>query len=105
MVNCMIDKATAITTIMNRLKKLPTGHAIDLRTYKRNRSVLIARVGNDEFDVVERGFEEARFLVSRDKLKKLLKMLMKREFPRSTKIRLYDLGEYSADIHLQRKTL
>lgn len=101
----MIDKATAIPTILTRLKKLPIGHAIDLRTYKRNRSVAIARVGEDEFDVVQKGFHEDRFLVPLSKMKKLLKNLLKKEFPRSTKMRLYDLGESSADIHIKRKKI
>ncbi|QJB55386.1 hypothetical protein [Pseudodesulfovibrio sp. zrk46] len=101
----MIDKATAIPAIMNKLKKLPVGHAIDLRTYKRNRSVVIARVADDEFDVVEKGFHEERFLVPLSRMKKLLKSLLKKEFPRSTKMRLYDLGESDADVHIQRKKI
>jgi len=101
----MIDKATAIPTIMTKLKKLPQGHAIDIRTYKRNRSVVIARIGEDEFDVVEKGFHEERFLVPLSKMKKLLKNLLKKEFPRSTKMRLYDLGKSPADVHIQRKKI
>lgn len=101
----MIDKATAIPTIMRKLKKLPLGHAIDIRTYKRNRSVVIARTADDEFNVVEKGFHEERFLVSMDKMKKLLKALLKKEFPRSTKMRLYELGESDADVHIKRKKI
>ena len=101
----MIDKATAIPAILRRLEKLPQGHAIDLRTYKRNRSVVIARTGPDEFDVAESGFHEERFRVSADGLKKLLRLLLKREFPRSTKIRVYDLGPGGADAPMARKIL
>jgi len=101
----MIDKATALQTVLRKLKKLPMEHAIDLRTYKRNRSVVIKRIGEDEFDVVENGFFEERFLVSHAKMKKLLKILLKKEFPRSTKIRLYDLGPAEADIHIKRKKI
>ncbi|MEF2230897.1 MAG: hypothetical protein V3571_08210 [Pseudodesulfovibrio sp.] len=101
----MIDKTTAIPAILRRLEKLPEGHAIDLRTYKRNRSVVIARTGADAFDVVESGFCEERFRVKGDGLKKLLKTLLNREFPRSTKIRVYDLGPAGADARVQRKTL
>ena len=101
----MIDKATAIESVMRKLKKLPVGHAIDLRTYKRNRSVVIARTGRDEFDVVEQGYFEERFLLPLSKMKKLLKNLLKKEFPRSTKIRLYDLGPSGADVHIKRKTI
>jgi len=101
----MIDKATAVETVLRKLKKLPIGHAIDLRTYKRNRSVVIKRTGDDEFDVVEKGYNEERFLVPLSKMKKLMKNLLKKEFPRSTKIRMYDLGEADADIHIKRKKI
>ncbi|WP_041720832.1 hypothetical protein [Pseudodesulfovibrio piezophilus] len=101
----MIDKATAIPTLINRLKKLPVGHAIDLRTYKRNRSVVIARTGDDEYEVVEKGFADERFSTSLGRMKKLLGILLKREFPRSTKIRLYDLGHSDADNHINRKKI
>ena len=101
----MIDKANALETVIRKLDNLPVGHAIDLRTYKRNRSVVIRRTAPDAFDVVEDGFFQDRFRVSRSKMKKLLKALFRKEFPRSTKIRLYDLGEAEADVALKRKTI
>ena len=101
----MIDKDTAIQTVLRKLKTLPEGHAMDLRTYKRNRSVLIVRTGEDGFDVVERGYFEERYAVGFAGMKKLLKTLMKREFPRSTKIRLYNLGPAGPDDHVARKKL
>jgi sarcosine oxidase gamma subunit len=101
----MIDKVTAMETVMRRLEKLPVGHALDLRTYKRNRSVVIARTGEDAFDVVENGFARERFQASAGTMKKLLRTLLKREFPRSAKIRLYDLGPMQADAVIVRKTL
>ncbi|MBG0789468.1 MAG: hypothetical protein H0S80_03105 [Desulfovibrionaceae bacterium] len=101
----MIDRATAVETVLRKLAKLPVGHAVDLRTYKRNRSVVIRRAGDDDFDVVENGFHKERFRVDAAKMKKLLKTLLKREFPRSTKIRLYDLGQAEADTDIQRKKI
>jgi hypothetical protein len=88
----MLDKATALPALLRRLEKLPLGHALDLRTYKRNRSVLVRRTDADAFHVVEDGFHQEDFRVPFSDLKKLLKTLLKREFPRSTKIRVYDLG-------------
>jgi len=101
----MIDKATAIPALLRRLDKLPEGHALDLRTYKRNRSVVIARVGQDAYELLETGFHEERFRCTGDELRRLLKLLLKREFPRSTKIRVYDLGPAGADAPVRRKTL
>ncbi len=103
----MIDKATALRTLPRKLAALPLGHALDLRTYKRNRSVVFARQGDDAYLVIENGYEQRRFeAVPASGLRRLLKALLAREFPRSTKIRLYDLGlfdESKAD--LPRKTL
>lgn len=105
MVKVMIDKATALTAVLRKLDKLPQGSAVDLRTYKRNRSVLIRRTGPDEFDVVEDGFFQDRFQVPLASMKKLLKTLFKKEFPRSTKIRVYDLGDADERDFEGRKTL
>ena len=91
----MIDKSKIIDTVCERLTKLPTGHYLDLRTYKRNRSVIIVKMGEDDLLVIEKGHFEDRFRLRLDKLEKLLKTLLRREFPRSRKIRLYAMGDFS----------
>ncbi|MDY6950770.1 MAG: hypothetical protein SWE60_04600 [Thermodesulfobacteriota bacterium] len=103
----MIDKTRLVDTVCERLKTLPISHCLDLRTYKRNRSVVIAKVAEDELLVVEKGFFKERFRVKPQKLKKLLKTLMKKEFPRSRKIRLYVLDRFSEeeDLPMGRKVL
>ncbi|NDV22923.1 hypothetical protein [Desulfovibrio sp. JC022] len=94
----MIDKASAIENIMRKLKKIPAGQGLDLRTYKRDRSVAIMRTGVDSFSVVENGFDNEQFEEDFKGLKKLLKKLLKREFPRSNKIRVYDISERDLSI-------
>lgn len=91
--------------VLERLKKLPLGHAIDLRTYKRDRSVIFKRVDDDLFLVIQNGFGQARYTEPFKKLRKLLKLLLKKEFPRSTKIRLYNLGEVEVDEAVKRKKI
>lgn len=93
----MIDKTEIIATIFKRLKKLPVGHYLDLRTYKRNRSVIIVKRDASNFLVVENGYSYEEFSVDSVKLRKTLKGLLKKEFPRSRKIRLYTMGEYSPE--------
>jgi hypothetical protein len=94
----MLPKDTVLEAALARLDKLPPGHALDLRTYKRNRSVLLRRNPDGSVLVIENGYEQQRFEgVARDKLPKLLKTLLKREFPRSTFVRLYDLGPFHPD--------
>ncbi|MDY6990016.1 MAG: hypothetical protein SWQ30_18395 [Thermodesulfobacteriota bacterium] len=99
----MIDKTTLVDTVFERLKTLPVSYCLDLRTYKRNRSVMIAKLAEDDLLVVESGFFKERFRVKPQKLKKLLKTLMKKEFPRSRKIRLYVLNRFSEDEALNPK--
>ena len=93
----MIAKTAIITTVLERLKNLPIDHYLDLRTYKRNRSVIIVKKCEDNFLVIEDGYQHEQFLVQRGKIKKLLKNLLKKEFPRSRKVRLYTMGEYSPE--------
>jgi len=89
----MIDIASAIPTILTKTKKLPVGQGLDLRTYKRDRSVAIKKIEADTFEIQENGFEKNRFESDHKGLKKLLKTLLKREFPRSNKIRVYDITD------------
>jgi len=93
----MIDKSQIIPTVLDKLKSLPNGHYIDLRTYKRDRSVIILKKDSDRFIFFEDGFIKDNFEVEFVKVKKTLKGLLKKEFPRSNKIRLYNMGIF--DIH------
>lgn len=87
----MIDKASAAETIIRKLKKTPTGKGLDLRTYKRDRSVIIIRTKEDTFSVTEDGFDKDNFTTDFKGMKKTLKKLLKKEFPRSNKIRVYEI--------------
>jgi hypothetical protein len=90
----MIDKTKIIDAVTERLKNLPTGHYLDLRTYKRNRSILIVKMDEDDLLIIEDGFFKERFRINSDKLRKLLSALLRKEFPRSHKIRLYPMGRF-----------
>lgn len=90
----MIDKTKIIDAVIARLKALPVDHYLDIRTYKRNRSVIIVKRDEEQLHVVQHGYGQQTYDISRDKLKKLLKTLLKKEFPRSNKVRLYTMGKY-----------
>lgn len=90
----MLDKSALIPALRARVKKLPIGHAIDLRTYKRDRSLVIVKLEAEKFLIVEDGFEKNEYRVEMGGLWKMLKTLLQREFPRSNKVRLYQLAEY-----------
>ena len=91
----MINKTNIVETVMERLKKIPIGYYLDLRTYKRNRSIIIIKVTEDDFTIIEDGYFKERFQLKSEKLKKLLNTLLRKEFPRSHKISLYVMGRYT----------
>lgn len=93
----MIDKDKIIETVIAKLKKLPLDHYLDLRTYKRNRSLSVVKKSEEDFLIIEDGYCKERFHLKSDKLKKTLKTLLKKEFPRSHKVRLYVMGQFSEE--------
>ncbi len=93
----MIDKTRIIDSVLKKLKKLPVSHYMDLRTYKRNRSLIIAKMSEGDLLVIENGYFKERFRLKPEKLKRLLSTLVKREFPRSHKIRLYVMGRFTEE--------
>jgi len=103
----MLDKSATVQAVQNKLDKLPCGHALDLRTYKRNRSVIILKQTEDTYRFIENGFTQERFTIPAAKVKKTLQKLLKKEFPRSRKVRLYDLGPWDEanDVPPKLKTL
>jgi hypothetical protein len=68
---------------------------------------MIAKLAEDDLLVIENGYFKERFRVKPEKLRKLLKTLMKKEFPRSRKIRLYVLDKFSEGeaLNTERKLL
>ena len=81
-------------------------HGIELLTYKRNRGIMITKDPKCLIQVKEWGYHEEEWLVDQSSLSKLLKKLLKREFPRSRKVRMYQLRNPN-DFHLaeQRKKI
>jgi len=89
----MIDLAAAIPTLTNRLKTLPIGHFVEILTFKKDRSLKIVKTGDNDLLIIQNGFDQACHAIRPDKLKKTLKTLLKKEFPRSNKAHLHT-GEY-----------
>lgn len=74
-----------------RLKKLEPPAGIEILTYKRNRGVSILKQEDGTLEVRERGYEENLFSVTMEELPRLIKSIAKREFPRSRKVRFYQI--------------
>ena len=87
----MIPIDNFIEDAIKKLKKMKPLNCLDIRTYKRDRSVVIEKF-EDGYNLYEDGFENAEFKnLSLDELKKLLKIMQKKEFPRSNIVRFYTL--------------
>ena len=84
----MIDISSAITTVMQRLKKTEPGTGVKMLTYKRDRHVTIIRTDDNHYMITQHGFEKRNFQIMEKELKKTLKALLRREFPRSRKVRI-----------------
>ena len=88
----MINRDNFIETTIKKCELLTMGQCLDIRSYKRNRKVLIEKL-EDGFTLYEDGFEVHTFpSLSEEKLEKLLRTIEKREFPRSHKLRFYILS-------------
>lgn len=76
---------------IRKLNELKPYNCLDIRSYKKNRKVVIEKLENT-FNVYEDGYEKREFIeLSKEELKKLLRSIEKIEFPRSNKLRVYVL--------------
>lgn len=87
----LINIESAIKQVLQIVKKLDPPQGVEILTYKRNRGITIIKIDDDTLSVQERGYEETTFQVTMAELAKQLKSIAKREFPRSRKVRVYQL--------------
>ncbi len=75
-----------IPTVLQKLKQAEIGSIIEVKTYKRDRGFSIKKQDEDQFLLREYGYRDHETTVSLRKLKKYLKIVLKKEFPRSNKV-------------------
>lgn len=85
----MIDLGSALSTALSRLKRLPDGAVLTLLTFKRDRGVAVRKTGG-AFEVREFGYRDETATEDAAGLKKRLKGVLRREFPRSNKVHLLE---------------
>jgi hypothetical protein len=100
----LVNIDSVIRNLLQKLPKLSPPQGIELLSYKRNRSVAIMLLGDNTFLVRQRGYREEELVVDRDELSNILKSLIKYEFPRSRKIRMYQIDN-PQDLEKARKKL
>lgn len=85
----MINKENFISDILKRIQKLEVGKQLEIYTFKKDRKIIIEKL-ETYYNIYEDGFEKQYFQnLELQDIKKLLKTLERREFPRSNKIRVY----------------
>lgn len=101
----MIEKENFISTIDKKAKQLEEGQYLDIRSYKRNRSVLLIKL-KDKYRIIENGFRKVDLSVGYSDLKSVFKTIERIEFPRSHSIRIYKMDTFDeSKINLKRKNL
>ena len=95
----LININSVQTRTLQTLAKMPPQQGVELLSYKRNRSIAVTVLSGDRYLVRENGYREQERTVSHDDLPRLLKSMIKREFPRSRKVRLC---KYSHPDELER---
>lgn len=100
----LVNIDSVIRTLLQRLEKLNPPQGIELLSYKRNRGVAVLLLGENRFLLRERGYREEEQVVDRKDLERLLKSRIRYEFPRSRKIRMYQVND-PGDLDRPRKIL
>jgi len=85
----LVNIGSVRSQVLRLLDRIEPPGGIELLSYKRNRSVAILCCHDGGYLVLEKGYAEQELAVGRDQLSRLLKTMIKREFPRSRKVRLF----------------
>ncbi len=87
----LVNIDSVLRNLLQKLKKLNPPQGIELLSYKRNRSIAVLLREDDKVLVRERGYRDEEQVVDKAMLPKHIKSLIKYEFPRSRKVRMYQV--------------
>ena len=87
----LINIQSAIKRVEQIVRRLEPPQGVEMLTYKRNRGITIIKIDENTVSIQERGYREQTVLVEIRDLGKTLKSISKKEFPRSRKVRVYQL--------------
>ena len=100
----LVNLESALRKAVNSLRKCDPGQGLEILSYKRNRGVSIIRTSTGGYRMTERGYLDQEMEISQKQISRQLKSAMKREFPRSRKVRIYCLKD-PGQAGLERKKL
>lgn len=74
-------------TVLNFISKLEGDHKLVVLSFKKDRTVTFTKQGDDIL-IMEEGFKRETFIVRSEDLKKNVKEILSKEFPRSHKVQI-----------------
>jgi len=87
----LVNIDSVLRNLLQKLEKLHPPQSIELLSYKRNRSIAVLLLDDGKILVRERGYRDAEQVVEKSLLPRHLRLLIKYEFPRSRKVRIYQV--------------
>jgi len=100
----LVNIDSVLRNLLQKLKKLNPPQGVELLSYKRNRSIAVLLIDDEKIFLRERGYREEEQIIEKSLLTNHLKKLIKCEFPRSRKVRVYQV-ESPVEIEKIRKKL
>lgn len=88
----LVNIESALKQAVTRLAKMNPPEGLEILSYKRNRSIYLMRKDKESVLIRERGYIEKDLVVKIGELQKALKPIFKAEFPRSRKVRIYNIA-------------
>ena len=85
----LVNIDTALRDAVKIMHTRPENGGVELLSYKRNRTVALIRSSNSTIRIQENGYVIEDIEIAMSELSKKLKAIIKREFPRSRKIRFF----------------
>jgi Putative zinc-finger len=82
----VLDINRLIPTVVQKVKQAGFADVVEVKTYKRDRGFSVQLVEADQLLIREYGYRNREVTVPTEKLKRVLKNIVKIEFPRSNKV-------------------
>ncbi|AWR97421.1 hypothetical protein DFR86_07570 [Acidianus sulfidivorans JP7] len=74
--------------VISQCLKLEKGKVIRVESYKGDRWVEIRKIDSDNYEIIEKGYNNTTYNITSKELKGLIKKLFDIEFPRSHQVRV-----------------
>lgn len=99
----LVNIDTALKDAIRLIARCPVNGGVEILSYKRNRTVALIRLSETSVCLREQGYVEEETVTEMSQLSKRLRVIMKREFPRSRKVRLFKFSSPEDLLRIRQK--